>query len=205
MTFERLCVLRRGSFGAKPSQDDENYHCGYLQRRVLSTLDIVNNWLHFRTVYTIIHSMKVKDVMNTTPVSLAKNASIYDVWKVIYKKRILALPIVDGRNNLLGIISFSDLLKKIFPGYDMLEWDGIDVDIERLEEDVKEISHLKAENIMKKRVYTIKEDVKIISALSRMIVKQVHQLPVTDDKNRLIGMIYKTDIFDALFTKYLKK
>jgi CBS domain-containing protein len=149
--------------------------------------------------------MKIKDVMHTNPVSLDKNASIYDVWKVIYKKHILAVPIVDGRDHLIGIISFSDILKKIFPRYDIYEWDVSKVDLEKIEENAEEISKLKAEDIMSKRVYTLDEGATVVAALSKMIIKQVNQLPVTNEKNKLVGTIYKVDIFDSLFTKFLKK
>lgn len=149
--------------------------------------------------------MKIKDIMNTNPVSLDKNASIYEVWKVIYKKHIHAIPIVDGRDRLLGIISISDILKKIYPNYDMHEWDVSKVDLEKMEENAEEISKLKAEDIMSKRVYALGEDATILAALSKMIIKQVHQLPITNEKNKLIGTIYKVDIFDSLFANYLKK
>lgn len=143
--------------------------------------------------------------MHTNPVSLSEKASIYDVWKIIYKKHIHAVPIVDRHDHLIGIISFSDILKKIFPKYDVYEWDVSKVDLEMLEENAGEISELNAEKVMSKRVVSINEETTIVSALSKMIVKRVNQLPVVNEKNKLIGTIYKVDIFDALFTKYLKK
>lgn len=149
--------------------------------------------------------MKVKDVMHTNPISLSPTTSIYDVWKIIYKKHLMAVPIVDGRGKLVGIISFSDILKKIYPNYDMYNWDPATRDLENIERDSQELSRLKAEEIMSRRMYTVKDDNTMLAALSKMIVKQISQLPVVNEKGKLIGTIYKVDIFDTIFKKYLTK
>ncbi len=148
--------------------------------------------------------MKVKDLMQTKPVFLDPDVSIYEVWKTIYKKNLMALPIVKDKK-LVGIISIADLLKRIYPSYDQYEWDPSTRDLESIEKNAEEVAKLTAKEVMAKRVYYVKKDISVLAALSKMIVNQVRQLPVVDDNMHLIGIILRHDIFDSLFKQYLKK
>jgi CBS domain-containing protein len=42
-------------------------------------------------------------------------------------------------------------------------------------------------------------------ALSRMIVRNLAQLPVLDEKDRVVGVVTKGDIFYALFKQHFAK
>ncbi|KKS41151.1 MAG: hypothetical protein UV61_C0011G0018 [Candidatus Gottesmanbacteria bacterium GW2011_GWB1_43_11] len=151
--------------------------------------------------------MKVRELMNKQVITGSPNTALPEIWKLIFKKHIHGLPIVDKQGKLLGIVSEEDLLTKLFPDYadvipDFAAGEEIDED---LKEKFDKLKKLTAEKVMNRRVvYTLPES-NIMRALSRMIVRKIRQLPVVDEEGKLLGMISKGDIFDGLFKNNVKK
>jgi CBS-domain-containing membrane protein len=111
-----------------------------------------------------------------------------------------AVPVIDARGNIAGIVAKDDLLSLLYPNYDEYVSDFTSVsDLEEMERKVKNIGTTPVRDIMKKRVVYAHAGIPIMRALSRMIVQHVDQLPVLSDDNRIIGIISKGDIFKALF------
>ena len=149
--------------------------------------------------------MKVGEVMSVHIVSASANTPLRDLWKAIFKKGIHGLPITDNKKKLLGIIAEEDLLKPLYPSYRDLIEDFVSAsDFEEMEEKIQELTKLKAEHLMSRKVIFTRPETPIMRALSRMIVQNVRQLPVIDRDNTLIGMITKGDIFDILFKKHMR-
>lgn len=127
-----------------------------------------------------------------------------EIWRSIFRNHINSLPVVDKNKRLIGIISKEDLLKTLYPGYEDLIDEFSDIaDFEKMEQKVKELSSLKAKDVMCKKVIYTREDTQIMRALSRMIVRRLSQLPVLSNKNEVIGVVTKGDIFYALFKKQM--
>ena len=146
--------------------------------------------------------MNVANFMSRQVVTVTPKTPLHEVWKIIFKKHIHGLPVVDERRKLLGIIAEEDLLAKLFPEYDDLEATlGKLNDDEQIKEKLGKLKKLTAEKIMSKRIVFTRPDTEVMRALSRMIVRKVRQLPVVDDDDRLVGMISKSDIFRKLFNR----
>lgn len=145
----------------------------------------------------------VKEFMKKKVLSVLPTTSLEDIWSLIFKKGIHALPVVDKQNKLLGIIAEEDLLTKIYPNYSEIIADINHFDLSSLESQVKRMRKLTAKDVMNKTVFTTEDHVSIFLALSRMLMLQVRQLPVVDKKRQVIGMITKGDLFDYIFRRYL--
>lgn len=151
--------------------------------------------------------MQVEDFMNRQVVTASVATSLRGVWEIICKKHVHSLPIVDQKKKLLGIITKQDLLTKIFPQYDEIipnfsAGEDFEGDIK---EKIEELKHWTAKKVMSTELVFTRPKTNVMRALSRMIVRKVRQLPVVDEKGRLVGVIAKGDIFDKLFKKNLKK
>lgn len=128
------------------------------------------------------------------------------LWSIIFQRHINALPVVDSQKKLLGIITKEDILKLLYPDYEDLIEDFFSVtDFEKMEDRIHELGATKAKDVMCKRVIFIREDTPIMRALSRMITRSVNQLPVLSQSDRVVGMVTKGDIFNALFKKHLSE
>jgi len=57
----------------------------------------------------IMHRLVVRDVMNTSPVSVAPGATLAEVVAASSESRLTTLPVVDGDGLLYGVITFADL------------------------------------------------------------------------------------------------
>ncbi|EKD87567.1 MAG: CBS protein [uncultured bacterium] len=146
--------------------------------------------------------MKVADAMSKKVVVASSGAGFQELWKKIFAHRINAIPIVDSGNRLIGIVTREDLLKILYPTYRDLILDfTVLPDFEEMEMSIRQLSTKKAKDVMNKRVVFTRKDTEIMRALSRMIVRQVDQLPVIDEAEKVVGMITKGDIFYALAKK----
>ena len=150
--------------------------------------------------------MKVYEVMSSKVVTVSDKSKLKELWKAIFKLHIHALPVVDAKNHLVGIVSEEDLLRLLYSNYQQYIEDFVTAaDFEQMEGKIVEVAKFLAKDVMCKRVIFTREESPAMRALSRMLVRNVHQLPVLDSRDRLVGMITKGDVFDALFRRHLKK
>ncbi len=146
--------------------------------------------------------MNVSEVMSKKVVTVTPTATFREVWRTIFKNKINSLPVVDKKQTIVGIITREELLERLYPDYqELFSLDGEFPDFEDMERKVNELSNLKASDLMRKHVIFAHGDTPVMRALSRMIVRRINQMPVVDDKGRLVGVITKGDIFYSLFKK----
>lgn len=151
--------------------------------------------------------LKVYDVMTRHPIKAFPETTFGNLWQLIFKKHINAVPVIDRKKKLVGMVTREDLLKPIYPDYHEMAIDEIaaSIDFEDLEKKVADLVDVKAKDIMGVRVIFVRHDTPILRALSRMITHDIHQLPVVSQEGLLVGMVTKGDIFYALFQKNLVK
>lgn len=153
--------------------------------------------------------MLVKQLMSKKLITARPDASLEEITKLIFDKRISGLPIVDKNKELLGIIAEEDILEKLYPSYESFFFDpALSRNFEKMEENVSELTYLKAQDIMNKKVFTTTQGAPIMKAASTMLIHKVNCLPVVKERNErkiLIGIICKGDIFSHLLKTTKKK
>ena len=108
-------------------------------------------------------------VRPTDPVGLAARTM---EWR-----QIRHVPVEDDHGELIGLLSFRDLLKLIAkPG--------------------QEVEGVVVQEIMRKDPLTVTEDTPTLDALSMMRTNNIGSLPVIDDNGRLVGLITVYDLLD---------
>jgi predicted transcriptional regulator len=111
---------------------------------------------------------------------------------------VRALPVLDGKGDLVGLLSMGDILKAVFPAYmSMMElgdftWDGM---VESL---ARKAAGKTVEMYMTKEVVTVKVDAPLMECVDHMIKKNVRRLIVLDKTGRVAGILYERDIFVAI-------
>lgn len=146
--------------------------------------------------------MKVDAVMSRKVHSVTLNTKFRKLWEAIFKEHVHSLPVVDDNHHVIGIITEEDLVRKLYPNYHELIDDIISAgDFEEMENKIGELSELTAGDIMCTKVIFAHSQTPVMRALSRMIVRNIRQLPVLTEDNVLIGMVSKRDIVDMLFQK----
>ena len=61
--------------------------------------------------------MKIKEVMIPDLTSVSADTPIKKVVKIMSQQRMVGLPVVDSDQNVIGIITESDITKANLPGY----------------------------------------------------------------------------------------
>lgn len=142
--------------------------------------------------------MKVVDVMSRQVQSVSVHASVRDIAHLIFECGINGVPVCKGKK-LVGFITERDILAKFYPSMQEYVEDFVHAsDFEAMEEKVSEILHLTAEKIMSRNLITVTADTPLLRAQSLMSVHKVGRLPVVDEKDNLVGIISKGDIFRAI-------
>jgi len=147
--------------------------------------------------------MKVKDVMTKEVVTVKPSTGIREVYKTIREHNIGGVPVVDADNRFLGMVTKTELLDVLIPDYFGMVTDFLFIDdFGALEDKLENIPNLElfiAEDLMAGNAISLSEDASLMKAPVLMSKYKVRKLPVVDKENRLVGIVTRMDVCDALF------
>jgi acetoin utilization protein AcuB len=132
--------------------------------------------------------MFVSRSMTSKVVTVNPNATIFQAQELMAKHHIRHLPVVDGTNRLVGIVTDRDL-RSALP-YRFFK-EGIS------STDKEGFENLKVEDIMTRKVITVPPAYTIQDALLVIQNAKVGALPVVDDEGRLKGILSVRDLLRA--------
>ena len=147
--------------------------------------------------------MQVKDIMIEDVRTVQPEDSVRKAATIICTNKISGLPVVDGENNLVGIISEKDILKSLLPSFTDFLDDPIRArDFEGMEEAYQELLSKSVKALKTKQPYTVNADDPVLLAASRMHLHGFRRIPVVDG-TQLVGIISLGDIHKAIFKREL--
>lgn len=148
--------------------------------------------------------MRVGDVMIKKVITVPSGSTYAEAAKILYKSGISGAPVVDNKNNLVGIVSEKDLFKVLFPFYDSFyKHPESYTDFEERENKIDEIKDKKIANFITMKVTSVKSDDLVMKAGGLMLAHSYHRLPVVEE-GKLIGIVTREEIFEAVLKKHLK-
>lgn len=147
--------------------------------------------------------MKARDVMTTHVITVAPDATIKEVAQLLLKHRFSAVPVVNQRGELVGIVSEGDLLRRAEMGTERRRgwWLRVLTGSETLAADYVKSHASKASDVMTKQVITATPDTplsKIATLLERHRIKRV---PIVDN-GKLTGIVTRANLVQAFATIY---
>ena len=139
--------------------------------------------------------MLVRDRMTVDPITIAPEASVHDAFRLIGERGVHYLPVVDGRDKLVGVVTRTDLLRASPSAATTLT----------IYEANYLLAHLKVREVMTRPPITVIEDAPLEEAARLMVEKDISCLPVIHVSSRaigkprekLVGIITQGDIFAA--------
>lgn len=142
--------------------------------------------------------MKVADVMSRQVDFVRPDDAVERAALLIFGHNIHTVPVCDGKK-VIGVITEKDILQRFFPSVQEFMEDFVHTsNFESMEEKASVIMTLPVKKIMNKSLLTVTANTPLLKAHSLMSVKQVGRLPVVDEKNNLIGILSKGDVFRSL-------
>ena len=138
--------------------------------------------------------MKVRDVMTREVTTVPPGASLKEAARLLVQHRISGLPVVDNQDQVLGVVSEADVLRKeaaALPPRRPFAWltGEPEFDKSKLE------AHLVGE-AMTAPALTVEPDRPVGAAAKLMVEKGVNRLPVIED-GKLVGIVTRADLVRA--------
>ena len=133
--------------------------------------------------------LKIKEVMIPDLTSVSDDTPIKEVVKIMSRQRIVGLPVVDNEQNVIGMITESDIAKACLPGYyKELQNPSFLPDFDQFSLQAKKIAHLPVKEFMTREVFTVEEDTSRTEAANLLFRKRLRILPVVRE-GKLVGIL----------------
>lgn len=124
--------------------------------------------------------IKVSDYMTTDLIKFRPDQSVLEVMNTLIKKRISGGPVVNDKNELVGIISEGDCIKQI----------SVSRYYNQPMKDVKVSDHMASE------VETIDGNMNVFDAADLFLKSKYRRFPIVQD-GKLVGQISQKDVLKA--------
>lgn len=148
--------------------------------------------------------MKVKDIMLQNPPTLPHTTTYEEAASLLADRQLAGGIILDENGKLIGVITEKDLLAVLYPFAESYNKSPESyTDAEERERKILEIRRDPITKFAPKQFITTHPDTPILRIGAIMLSRGYHAVPVVDDSETLVGIIYRTDIYRRIAKKYL--
>jgi CBS domain-containing protein len=143
--------------------------------------------------------MKAADVMVSKVITVGPTATVQEIADILLTNRISAVPVVDDRGALMGIVSEGDLIHRIEAGTERHYswWLKLISGKETLARDFVKSHGAKATDVMTKRVVTAGPDLQLGELASLLERHRIKRVPIVD-KGKLVGIVSRANLLQAM-------
>ncbi|MDH5389068.1 MAG: CBS domain-containing protein [Gammaproteobacteria bacterium] len=141
--------------------------------------------------------MLVKDIMTTNLRTVTSDKKLGEVVSLMCIYRYSGIPVVDD-GRLVGTVSESDILGKMFPRLEDLMGNMAAVNYDEQMSQYGNVIHVRVKDVMTPTVITIKPDMHILQAASMMCGRKFRRIPVAVG-DELVGMVSMGDVHKAIY------
>lgn len=155
-------------------------------------------------VARLAQSVKARDLMTRDVIKVARDTLLTEVARVMARRSISGLPVVDAENRVVGVISEKDFISHMCGSVDLRSF--MDVVAYCLSTKgclAVPMRHQKAEEIMTSPPVTVTEETAVSDVASLMAEKKINRVLVTDGEGRLVGIVARADIVQTSCTVVL--
>lgn len=143
-----------------------------------------------------------RDIMTRKVITIGKDATVSELVRKLLRYKISGVPIVNEKNELIGIVSEADIIIKMssLPFPISFSFAFLD-NFESYTKSTREFMETRVEDIMSKKVKTAGEDMTLSKVVNIMINNNINRIPVVDEKNKLTGIITRADVMRSMIKK----
>jgi len=142
--------------------------------------------------------MRVNDIMTTSVVTFTKETLIVDAARLLLEHHISAAPVVTTANDIVGVISEGDFLRRA-QGDDHRRswWLRLISDPGLNATDYVKVHGGLVGDVMTKDVITVTEDMSVSKVAHLLEAERIKRVPVARD-GKLVGIVSRADILRSL-------
>ena len=120
--------------------------------------------------------ISIADIMTRNPITAKPDDNLLECSRKMIKKRVGSLIVVENKK-VVGFLTMKDILWAI------------------VKKSEKELSKIKAKDISRKKIYTLKSSFSLDEAIKRIKKLKIDRFPVVD-KKELVGIVTARDILN---------
>jgi CBS domain-containing protein len=155
----------------------------------------------YRPAVRAAHPQRVAEVMVREVPTVLPNSSLTDVLDALMQARQRRVVVVDEGRHVIGIITDGDVLRRAARHVPASSAGGLGGWLRggpRPATVELASSGLRARDVMTSPAHTVTADTAIPEATSRLLSHKVKRLPVVDEEGRLVGLIGRAGLLQAL-------
>lgn len=146
-----------------------------------------------------------QDIMSTDPIVVRPDTEIPEAAELLLEKNINGIPVVNEKNELVGIICQSDLVamqRKIpLPSLFTLLDSLLPLSSSsKMEKEIRKIAAARVEDAMTPNPKSVVRDTSLEELAEIMVNHKYHTLPVVEN-GKLVGVVGKADVLKTLMKK----
>ena len=123
--------------------------------------------------------MKVVELMNPKLITVGPKTPLREVLQLMLRYHLNNILIVDSAQGLAGIVTYSDLSRKLLPTQrELEEHEELMTTPQFMEDRFRDFANVLVDEIMTKKVITVSPDVEALQAGATMTARRIKQLPV---------------------------
>ena len=146
--------------------------------------------------------MKVQELMNPKVITVGPKTPLREILQLMLRYHLNGVLVVDSEQKLEGVVTYTDLSRKLLPTQEeLLEHEEYLTTPRLMEDRFRDIVNVPVEEIMTKNVISVSPDLEGLKAGATMIARHVKQLPVVRN-HKVVGVITHTDIGWGLMMQY---
>jgi CBS domain-containing protein len=143
-------------------------------------------------------SVKARDIMNEKAVKVSPEDRLEDVVLAMSEGGISGVPVVEPDGKVVGVISEKDIIRRMLGGRSGSIMTLMAGCLRAGGCLCTRVRDLPAREIMTSPAVTVRDDATLAEMADLLAGRQVNRLPVTDGDGRLLGILARSDIVNAM-------
>lgn len=143
--------------------------------------------------------MLAKDIMTTTVATVSPDLAVEEVAKLLLGWHISAVPVVDDRGALVGIVSEGDLMRRTESETERRRswWLSLFEDSGERARDYVKSHGRRAEDVMTREVVTVSENTAVGDIAETLEKYRIKRVPVVRD-GKVVGIVSRANLLQGL-------
>jgi CBS domain-containing protein len=143
--------------------------------------------------------MKARDVMVSPVITVSSNASVKEAAKIFLDRHISAIPVVNEKGKLVGIVSEGDLLHRVEAGTERQRpwWLCLFLGADALAAEYTKAHARKVADVMTREVVTASPETPLHEVASLLEKNLIKRVPVVEN-GQLVGLVSRANLIQAV-------
>lgn len=142
------------------------------------------------------------DIMTKEILAVEYGDEVEIAWQKMHHEKLKAIPVVDKANRIIGIVTLADFFKFV----ELSPYVNFQEKFLAFIRRTSAVTTHKPEvvgHLMNKHVTVLSETASITDLIYLFSSQKHQQIPIVNNENRLVGMVFQTDLITALNNKIL--